>query len=109
MYLELTLFVLNFYLHLSITCTNRYTSCFNPSQIACNKYFKLYDFEARWLTYNFGIEFSVKGLKRVNIIMRRGGSALRRHMEKIIAMSKLGPDKFAKDLDERGTLSFIFT
>ena len=42
------------------------------------------------------------GLKRVNIILRRGGSALRRHMEKIIAMSGFGHDKYAKDLDERG-------
>ena len=44
----------------------------------------------------------MSGLKRVNIILRRGGSALRRHMEKIIAMSGFGHDKYAKDLDERG-------
>lgn len=43
----------------------------------------------------------VSGLKRVNVIMRRGGQALQKHMEKVIDLSKL-VDKYAKDLDEKG-------
>ncbi|XP_053377938.1 uncharacterized protein LOC123530293 [Mercenaria mercenaria] len=43
---------------------------------------------------------SLTGVRRVNVIMRRGGAALQQHLEKVISLSRL-VDKYAKDLDER--------
>lgn len=49
------------------------------------------------------IYLTVTGVRRVNVIMRRGGAALQQHLEKVINLSKL-VDKYAKDLDERGLI-----
>lgn len=43
----------------------------------------------------------VTGKRRVNILFQRGGSALRRHFERILKACKLREEK-AKDIDERG-------
>ncbi|XP_060590100.1 uncharacterized protein LOC132745252 [Ruditapes philippinarum] len=43
---------------------------------------------------------SLTGVRRVNVIMRRGGAALQQHLEKVISLSRL-VDQYAKDLDER--------
>ena len=51
------------------------------------------------------LHISVTGVRRVNVIMRRGGAALQQHLEKVINLSKL-VDKYAKDLDERGKYFF---
>lgn len=47
------------------------------------------------------VVYLVSGIRRVNVIMRRGGAVLQKHLEKVISLSKL-VDKYAKDLDERG-------
>jgi hypothetical protein len=45
--------------------------------------------------------FSVRGTRKVNVKMRRGGQALLDHLRRIIEDSKLKAD-YANDLDERG-------
>lgn len=46
---------------------------------------------------------AVKGTRRVNVLMKRGGQALQDHMKRVIDQSGLHePDQYAKDLDERG-------
>lgn len=42
----------------------------------------------------------------MNILFQRGGSALRRHFERILKACKLREEK-AKDIDERGGLNRI--
>ena len=47
---------------------------------------------------------AVKGTRRVNVLMKRGGQALQEHMKRVIDQSGLQePGQYAKDLDERGT------
>jgi hypothetical protein len=48
----------------------------------------------------------VTGVRRVNVIMRRGGAALQQHLEKVISLSRL-VDQYAKDLDERGKILYL--
>jgi len=43
----------------------------------------------------------VTGVRRVNVIMTRGGAALQEHMKKVIRLSKL-VDEYKNDLDEKG-------
>ena len=50
---------------------------------------------------------AVKGTRRVNVLMKRGGQALQDHMKRVIDQSGLHePDQYAKDLDERGRDAF---
>ncbi|KAK3580637.1 hypothetical protein CHS0354_013399 [Potamilus streckersoni] len=50
---------------------------------------------------------TLTGLKRVNVIMKRGGQTLLDHMKKIMDLCKL-KDDYAKDLDERdGNIDFV--
>lgn len=44
----------------------------------------------------------VKGLRRVNVMMKRGGQTLIDHMKKVLNQSGLQDKDYAKDLDERG-------
>jgi len=45
---------------------------------------------------------TVRGIKKVNVVWKRGGLQLQNHMKKILEQSKLKEDDYAKDLDERG-------
>ncbi|XP_070192116.1 uncharacterized protein [Littorina saxatilis] len=46
---------------------------------------------------------TLKGTRRVNVLMKRGGQALADHMKRVIDQSGLHePGQYAKDLDERG-------
>lgn len=44
----------------------------------------------------------VRGIKKVNVVWKRGGQKLQDHMKKILEQSKLKEDDYAKDLDEKG-------
>jgi hypothetical protein len=53
-------------------------------------------------------DISVRGIKKVNVVWKRGGKKLQDHMKKILEQSKLKEDDYAKDLDEKGNLSCKF-
>lgn len=44
----------------------------------------------------------MRGIKKVNVIWKRGGQKLQDHMKNILEQSKLKEDDYAKDLDEKG-------
>lgn len=44
---------------------------------------------------------TLRGLKKVNVVWKRGGKKLQDHMKKILEQSKLKEDDYAKDLDEK--------
>ncbi|KAK7484146.1 hypothetical protein BaRGS_00024635 [Batillaria attramentaria] len=51
---------------------------------------------------------TLKGLRRVNVLMKRGGQTLQDHMKRVIDQSGLNePGEYAKDLDERGDIDFL--
>ncbi|XP_059175867.1 uncharacterized protein LOC131955682 [Physella acuta] len=51
---------------------------------------------------------TLKGLRRVNVLMKRGGQALLDHMKRVLDQSGLQDDNtYAKDLDERGDIDFL--
>lgn len=52
---------------------------------------------------------AVKGPRRVNVLMRRGGEALLDHMKRVLEQSKLMDNTYTKDLDERSTVSFFYS
>ncbi|WAR25226.1 hypothetical protein MAR_010930 [Mya arenaria] len=49
---------------------------------------------------------TLTGVRRVNVIMTRGGQELQDHMKKVIRLSKL-VDQYAKDLDEKADIDFL--
>ncbi|CAL1528526.1 unnamed protein product [Lymnaea stagnalis] len=51
---------------------------------------------------------TLKGLRRVNVLMKRGGQTLLDHMKRVLDQSGLqDDDTYAKDLDERGDIDFL--
>ncbi|GFS03619.1 hypothetical protein ElyMa_001154700 [Elysia marginata] len=53
---------------------------------------------------------TLKGTRRVNVLMKRGGQALQEHVRRVIDQSRLDEDRgtYAKDLDERdGDIDFL--
>ncbi|XP_060590079.1 uncharacterized protein LOC132745239 isoform X2 [Ruditapes philippinarum] len=44
---------------------------------------------------------TLRGIKKVNVVWKRGGKKLQDHMKKILEQSKLKEDDYAKDLDEK--------
>ncbi|RUS85817.1 hypothetical protein EGW08_006446 [Elysia chlorotica] len=53
---------------------------------------------------------TLKGTRRVNVLMKRGGQVLQDHLRRVIDQSKLDDDRgtYAKDLDERdGDIDFL--
>ncbi|KAH9510115.1 hypothetical protein Btru_043506 [Bulinus truncatus] len=51
---------------------------------------------------------TLKGTRRVNVLMKRGGQTLLDHMKRVLDQSKLQDDTYAKDLDERaGDIDFL--
>lgn len=46
----------------------------------------------------------MRGIKKVNVIWKRGGQKLQDHMKNILEQSKLKEDDYAKDLDEKGNV-----
>ncbi|XP_046353245.1 uncharacterized protein LOC124133066 isoform X4 [Haliotis rufescens] len=49
---------------------------------------------------------TLRGPRRVNVLMRRGGQAILDHIKKVMDQSNLGED-YAKDLDEKGDIDFL--
>ncbi|XP_046563193.1 uncharacterized protein LOC124272090 isoform X4 [Haliotis rubra] len=49
---------------------------------------------------------TLRGPRRVNVLMRRGGQAILDHIRKVMDQSNLGED-YAKDLDEKGDIDFL--
>ena len=50
------------------------------------------------------VYLSVRGIKKVNVLWKRGGQKMQDHMKNILDQSKLKEDDYAKDLDEKGVL-----
>ncbi|XP_052781998.1 uncharacterized protein LOC128218381 [Mya arenaria] len=50
---------------------------------------------------------TLRGIKKVNVVWKRGGKKLQDHMKKILEQSKLKEDDYAKDLDEKGDIDFL--
>ncbi|XP_055882530.1 uncharacterized protein LOC106061672 isoform X1 [Biomphalaria glabrata] len=51
---------------------------------------------------------TLKGTRRVNVLMKRGGQVLLDHMKRVLDQSNLQDDTYAKDLDERdGDIDFL--
>ncbi|XP_041349516.1 uncharacterized protein LOC121368836 [Gigantopelta aegis] len=49
---------------------------------------------------------TLKGTRRVNVLMRRGGQTLLDHIKRLLNESRL-QDDYPKDLDERGDIDFL--
>lgn len=50
----------------------------------------------------------VSGTRRINILMKRGGSALRRHMLRILAECRLQDTGFNRaNIDEQGSIVYV--
>ncbi|XP_074645814.1 uncharacterized protein LOC141902071 [Tubulanus polymorphus] len=50
---------------------------------------------------------TLKGVRRVNVKMRRGGQQLWDHLKRVLEQSKMKDDEYAKDLDEQGEIDFL--
>jgi hypothetical protein len=58
-----------------------------------------------FLEFKIKLLIPVTGPRRINILMKRGGSALRRHMIRILAECRLQDTEFRRaNIDEQGTV-----
>jgi len=58
-----------------------------------------------FLEFKIKLLITVTGPRRINILMKRGGSALRRHMIRILAECRLQDTEFRRaNIDEQGTV-----
>ena len=57
------------------------------------------------LEFKIKLLISVRGPRRINILMKRGGSALRQHMIGILSECRLQDTEFRRaNIDEQGTV-----
>lgn len=92
---------IHFYLHFERTFIEDYFTAYFFYAYATLIYLRL----VCLLEFKIKLLISVRGPRIINILMKRGGSALRRHMIRILAECRLQDTEFRRaNIDEQGTV-----